>query len=145
MVKKSNLIGNATARFFLHTRQIESIIGVQRRQRNPNPRVHRSGLPCFPFPLERWNREFGFSCRHWTSVVDSFSHHLIVLRISLFEQGRVRGKWANKISAKSNNFGTKMFLLFQLRKRIPTLAILFTNKEAINVWNFGSLLTRQRV
>ena len=141
MVKNLN-IGNSTASFFLHTRQIESIIGVQWRQENPNLRVQRSSLPCFP--LERWTRELGFSCRHWTSMVDFFSHtsspNSYTNVSSLFEHVSVRGKWANKKSAKSNKFGTKMFPLFQLKKRIPTLAILFTNKGAIHVRNFESLL-----
>ena len=141
MLKELNLIGNATARFFLHTRQIKSIIGVQWRQENPNPRVHRSRLPCYPFPLERWTLEFGFSCRHWTSMVDSFSHttspNVFSLSVWTWKCQEVNERIK---SAKSNNFGTKMFLLFQLRKRIPTLAILFTNKGAIDVRNFGSLL-----
>ena len=74
------------------SRQKESIIGVQWRQENPNPRVHRSsrkrGLASFP--LERWTRGLGFSCRHWTSMIDSFSHMLwICLRLAFlwFELG----------------------------------------------------------
>ena len=43
--------------------QIESIIGVQWGQKNPNPRAERTsgkrGLPSFP--LERWARGLGFS------------------------------------------------------------------------------------
>ena len=141
MVKNVNLTGTSTASFFLHTRQIESIIGVQWSKENPNPGVHRSSLPCFL--LERWTRELGFSC-HRASMVNSFSHttspNSFTNVSSLFEHGSVRGIWANKKSAKSNTFGTKMFLLFQLRKRIPTLAILFPNKGARDVWNFETLL-----
>ena len=54
---------------------------------------------------------------------------------SLFEHGSVGCKWVkDRISAKSNTFGTKMFL-FLLRKCIPTL-----DKGVIDVWNFESRL-----
>ena len=70
-------------------------------------------------------------------MVDSFSHTTSPNSFTniafLFEYGSVRRKRANKNSAMSTNFGTNMFLLFQLRKLTPTLAILFTNKEAIEV------------
>ena len=83
MVKDLNLIDNSSASFFLHTRQIEFIIGVQWRQENPNPSVHRFRLSCFP--LERWTRELGLSCRHCISMVDYvFSHNITELFYECF-------------------------------------------------------------
>ena len=51
----------------------ESIIDVQCRQENPNPRVHHSSgkLSKPRFPLERWTLGLGFSWPHWTPMVDS--------------------------------------------------------------------------
>ena len=53
----------------------ESTTDVQCRQENPNPRVHRSsgklGKPRFP--LEWWTLGLGFSCPHWTPMMDSIS------------------------------------------------------------------------
>ena len=53
-----------------------------------------------------------------------FSYAFTNDSFSLFEHGTARGKRAKqKNSAKSNKFGTEMFLMFLLRKRIPTLYI----------------------
>ena len=69
-------IGITRSRMRWYVRKIESIIGVQWGQKNPNPRAHRSsgkrGLPSFP--LERWTRGLGFFWYHWTPMIDSFSH-----------------------------------------------------------------------
>ena len=53
--------------------QIESIIGVQWGQKNPNPRAHLSSGQA-SFPTERWTRGLGFFWNHWTPMIDSFSH-----------------------------------------------------------------------
>ena len=51
----------------------ESITDVQWQQENPNPRVNRSsgklGKPRFL--LEQWTLRLGFSCLHWTPMMDS--------------------------------------------------------------------------
>ena len=110
--------------------RIQSIIGVQWRQGNPSPRVHRSsrkrGLPNFS--MERWIRGLEFFCRHWTSMIDSFSQmplpNIFKIGFYFIWTWSIRSKWVKqKISSKSNNFGRKLFLLFKLRKRIPTLDI----------------------
>ena len=54
-----------------HVRK-ESIIDVQCRQENPNPRVRRSSgkLRKPRFQLERWTLGLVFSCLHWTPMMD---------------------------------------------------------------------------
>ena len=71
----------------------------------PNPRVQRScwkrGLPSFPleprFPLERWIRGSAFSCRHWKTVFNSFSHMPSRKRCPLlsFLSRNFQNKWRN--------------------------------------------------
>ena len=107
---------------------------VQWGEENPNPRVRRSSgkkracrVSHWSGGLEGWDR---------TSMVDSFSHipspnSFTNASVSLFEHGSVRGKWAKKkkkTSTKLNNFGIKMLILFQLRKRIAKLDI-FIHKQ----------------
>ena len=54
-------IGITRSRMRWYVRKIESIIGVQWGQKNPNPRAHRSigkrGLPSFPLNVgpEGWD------------------------------------------------------------------------------------------
>ena len=66
----------------------------------------------------------------WNFPVDT-EHQWLMPSQNIFEIGfsliwtwSIRGKEAKwKILVKSNNFGSKLFLLFKLRKRIPTLDI----------------------
>ena len=75
-LRQQAYIGITRSRMRWYVRKIESIIGVEWRQENPNPRAQRSsgkrGLPSFP--LERWARGLGFSCQHSTPMMDSISH-----------------------------------------------------------------------
>ena len=72
-----------------------------------------NGSESWDFPVDTVSK--GDSLSH-TILLNSFTNVP-----SLFEHESVRSKWANKKSAKSNNFGTKIFLLFQLENTYQRL------------------------
>ena len=98
-------------------------------------------------PPFQWTRGLGFSCRHWTSMIDSFSHiplpNSFTSDSSLFEHESVRStEWAKKTKFRKVKQFWYRNVAFVLRKRIPIqyLIFLFTNKGAIDLWNVESLL-----
>ena len=71
---------------FLYTRQIESIIGVQRGQENPNHRVHRCrrkrGLQSFHWNGRPEGWDFPVDTGYQRSILFLTYHHRIVLRMT---------------------------------------------------------------
>ena len=87
------------------------------------------------------NPRVGISCRHWKSMIDSFSHMPSRKQCPLlsFLTRKCRNKMAKikKKSTKPTYFVTKRFPLFQLRQCILTLDV-FVNKsrhyKRLKIW-----------